>query len=158
MPVIELETWIHADLYTCFDLSRSIDLHTLSTVKTKEIAIAGRTSGLIGPDETVTWEATHFFIRQKLTSKITAFESPFHFRDEQVKGPFQLFEHDHLFSEAGSRTLMKDILHFKSPAGILGSLVDRVVLTGYLKRFLTERNRMIKHFAETGADAALLSK
>lgn len=69
MPVIELETFIHADIGTCFDLSRSIDLHTLSTAKTKEKAIAGKISGLIGMNETVTWQATHFFVRQTFTSK-----------------------------------------------------------------------------------------
>ncbi|MCH5715512.1 SRPBCC family protein [Niabella hibiscisoli] len=126
MPVIELETLIHADINTCFDLSRSIDLHTLSTAKTKEKAIAGRTSGLIGMNETVTWQATHFFIRQKLTSKITAYHRPFHFRDEQQQGPFRLFAHDHIFTEVDRGTLMKDILRFQSPAGLLGSVVNRL--------------------------------
>ncbi|HTG56612.1 MAG TPA: SRPBCC family protein [Niabella sp.] len=156
MPVIELETFIRADINTCFDLSRNIDLHTLSTAKTKEKAIAGRTSGLIEMNETVTWQATHFMVRQKFTSKITAFHRPFHFRDEQQKGPFRLFAHDHYFSETDTGTLMKDSLHFQSPAGLLGELVDRLILTRYLKRFLIERNDMIRHFAETGKGSALL--
>lgn len=80
MPVIELETFINADIETCFDLSRSIDLHSLSTAQTKEKAIKGRTSGLIGAGETVTWQATHFGVHQQLTSKITAYARPFHFR------------------------------------------------------------------------------
>lgn len=156
MPVIELTTFIHADIHTCFDYSRSIDLHTLSTAKTKEKAIAGKTSGLIGMNETVTWQATHFFIRQKFTSKITAYNRPFHFRDEQQKGPFRLFAHDHFFIDTGTGTVMKDVLHFQSPAGLLGKLVDRLILTRYLKRFLTARNDMILHFAETGKGAGLL--
>ncbi|MFC6102807.1 SRPBCC family protein [Olivibacter domesticus] len=48
MPVIELTTLIDADINICFDLARSIDLHTISTKKTKEQAIAGVTTGLIG--------------------------------------------------------------------------------------------------------------
>jgi ligand-binding SRPBCC domain-containing protein len=156
MPVIELETFIHADIKTCFDLSRSIDLHTLSTAKTKEKAIAGRKSGLIGMNETVTWQATHFFVRQKFMSRITAYNRPFHFRDEQQKGPFRSFAHDHLFTEADAGTLMKDILCFQSPAGVLGKLVDRFIMTRYLKQFLIDRNEMIRHFAETGKGAALL--
>lgn len=156
MPVIELETFIHADINTCFDLLRSIDLHTLSTQKTREKAIAGRTSGLIGMNEKVTWQATHFFVRQKFTSKITVYNRPFHFRDEQQKGPFRSFAHDHLFTEADTGTLMKDILCFQSPAGLLGNFVDRLILTRYLKHFLIERNNMIRHFAETGKGTALL--
>ena len=47
MPIIELETRIYSDIETCFDLARSIDLHTISTAASNEKAIAGRTSGLI---------------------------------------------------------------------------------------------------------------
>ena len=41
MPTIQLETIINADIKICFDLSRSIDLHQISTAKTNEKAIAG---------------------------------------------------------------------------------------------------------------------
>ncbi|ANH83297.1 cell division protein [Niabella ginsenosidivorans] len=158
MPVIELEIVIKADIFTCFDLSRSIDLHTLSTAGTKEKAVAGRTEGLIGAGETVTWQATHFGVRQKLTSAITAYERPFHFRDEQVKGAFKFIKHDHFFSTVAEGTLMKDVFRFQSPFGILGKLVDASVMRRYLTRFLMERNRILKEFAEAGAGTALLSK
>ena len=47
MPKIELKTEINSTLEICFDLSRSIDLHKISTAKTNEEAIEGTTSGLI---------------------------------------------------------------------------------------------------------------
>jgi hypothetical protein len=84
MPFIELTTFIHAPIDRCFDLARSIDLHKLSTQGTEEEAIAGVTSGLIGKGEQVTWKAKHFGITQKLTSRITVFEYPYHFRDEML--------------------------------------------------------------------------
>lgn len=71
MPIIELQTEIKTDISIVFDLSRSIDLHKISTEHTNEEAIAGKTSGLIGMDESVTWRAKHFGIYQNLTSKIT---------------------------------------------------------------------------------------
>lgn len=79
MPKIEIITEINSTIDICFDLSRSIDLHKISTAKTNEEAIAGRTTGLINLNETVTWQATHFGVRQKLTSQITAFNRPFFF-------------------------------------------------------------------------------
>ena len=54
MPTIYLTIEINAPIERCFDLSRSIDLHTLSTSHTNEKAIAGVTSGLIGLNEEVT--------------------------------------------------------------------------------------------------------
>ena len=89
MPFIDIETTIKAPIERCFDLARSIDLHQISTSHTNETAIAGTTSGLIGLNETVTWEATHFGVRQQLTSRITEFEYPNLFTDEMVKGVFK---------------------------------------------------------------------
>ncbi|MFN5983235.1 MAG: SRPBCC family protein [Fluviicola sp.] len=144
MPTIRIETIITGEIQTCFDLSRSIELHVESTKQTKERAIAGKTSGLLELGETVTWEATHFGIRQQLTSKITAFESPTYFRDEQVKGIFKKFEHDHHFYQKGVQVIMTDVLYFESPLGLLGKLFNKLILTNYLKRFLMERNKLIK--------------
>ena len=54
MPKIKLETEINAPQKIVFDLSRSIDLHKISTKETNEEAIAGVTSGLIGENQSVT--------------------------------------------------------------------------------------------------------
>ena len=86
MPVIKLSTIIKADIQIVFDLSRSIDLHKISTDKTNEEAIAGVTNGLIGLDETVTWRAKHLGVTQTLQSKITSFKPPYYFVDEMLKG------------------------------------------------------------------------
>jgi hypothetical protein len=76
MPKIELLTEINAPIEKCFDLARSIELHIESTKQTGERAIAGKTSGLIGLNETVTWRAKHFGTWQNLTSKITEYNYP----------------------------------------------------------------------------------
>jgi ligand-binding SRPBCC domain-containing protein len=149
MPAIELEIQIKSDIEICFDLSRSIDLHQISTAKTKERAIDGRTSGLINFGEFVTWQATHFGITQKLTSKITAFREPFYFRDEQLKGAFKYIVHDHCFEVRESDVIMKDIFNFQSPLGFIGKLFDKFLLITYLRQLLVERNNIIKEYAET---------
>ena len=77
MAIIKIKTIINAPRDRVFDLSRSIDAHMKSTSKTHERAIGGRTSGLIGVGEEVTWEAVHFAIKQNLTVKITEFDKPF---------------------------------------------------------------------------------
>ncbi len=149
MPKILLETNINSNIEICFDLARSIDLHKISTAKTREEAIDGKVSGLISLGEFVTWRATHFSISQKLTSKITEYDRPNHFQDTQVKGAFKYFLHDHNFKLFDGKVIMEDSFDFKSPFGFMGSLFDKFILTNYLKRFLQERNNLIKHYAET---------
>jgi ligand-binding SRPBCC domain-containing protein len=149
MPVISLETIIESDIRLCFDLARSIDLHTISTGHTSERAVAGRTSGLIEKDEFVTWEARHLGFVQRLSSRITGFERPFHFRDEQLSGPFAYIIHDHLFQQQDKTVVMKDVFSFGSPLGFIGKLGNYVFLTRYMEKLLIERNRVIKEYAET---------
>jgi ligand-binding SRPBCC domain-containing protein len=149
MPLIHLETKINSHIQVCFDLSRSIDLHKISMSNSRENAVAGTTTGLIGLNEFVTWEAIHFGIKQQLTSQITAFDYPNHFRDEQQKGPFKSIVHDHYFEQQGELVIMKDDFNFNSPFGLLGKIAN-IILRPYLTRLLTERNRVIKNCAESG--------
>lgn len=109
MPRIELQTKINANIDIVFDLSRSIDLHKISTQSTNEEAIAGKTSGLMGMNESVTWRAIHFGVYQNLTSKITQYERSKSFTDEMIKGAFAEFTHQHHFEELDLGTLMIDI-------------------------------------------------
>jgi ligand-binding SRPBCC domain-containing protein len=150
MPKIILETKISASLEICFDLSRSIDLHQISTHHTNEKAIDGKTSGLIGLGEYVTWQAKHFGITQKLTSEITAYNRPYHFRDEQKKGVFKSFVHDHYFEQKDNYVLMRDVFDFESPLGFAGKIFNFLVLKRYMTNLLIGRNSIIKQFAESG--------
>ncbi|WP_426669085.1 SRPBCC family protein [Mucilaginibacter sp. McL0603] len=149
MPKIELLTEISAPIEKVFDLARSIDLHMESTKQTGEQAIAGKTSGLIEPGETVTWRAKHFGIWQTLTSKITEFDRPNFFADEMVQGAFKSFRHEHHFIRADDHTVMKDIFVFESPFGVVGRVFNWLVLTNYMTKLLKERNRVIKKVAES---------
>ncbi len=149
MPIIKIETAIDAPIERVFDLARCIDLHAESLSKTKEKAIAGVTKGLINKDETVTWEAVHFAIKQKLTSKITVFEPPRHFRDSMLKGAFKRFDHDHFFETKGSQTIMKDVFDYDSPLGFLGNIADALFLESYMRNLLEARNTLIKSVAES---------
>lgn len=139
MAAVRVVTTIAAPVEVCFDLARDIDFHTRSMAATGERAVAGRTSGLIELGESVTWEARHLGVRQRLTAEITAFDRPTHFRDVMTSGAFRAFAHDHFFEARDDRTVMTDAIEFRSPFGPLGWLVDRLYLTGYLRRLLAER-------------------
>jgi len=149
VPKIELVFHVAAPRERCFDLSRSIDLHLRSTASTGERAVAGVTSGLIGPGEEVTWRARHLAATQSLTSRIVAYDRPRHFRDAQVRGAFRRFDHDHFFEVDGAGTRVREVFDFEAPGGLFGRLAERLFLTGYLRRFLMERSAVIKRVAES---------
>ena len=149
MPRIEIQTTIKAEIQIVFDLSRSIDLHKISTEHTNETAIAGRTSGLIGLGESVTWRAKHFGIYQKLTSKITEYNNSIYFTDDMVKGAFKEFKHQHHFEFHNGQTIMTDCFDYISPLGAIGKIADKLFLKKYMIELLQKRNKTIKDFAES---------
>jgi ligand-binding SRPBCC domain-containing protein len=156
MPLIRLETYINAPVERCFDLSLSVDLHRQSVAHTHERPVAGVTSGVMKPGDSVTWEAVHFGIKQHLTSKITAYERPYRFTDEMVKGIFQEITHRHEFVPQPPGTLVTDLFAFRAPLGMLGKLAETLFLTRYMKGLLLMRNRYLKQVAEAGTDADFL--
>jgi ligand-binding SRPBCC domain-containing protein len=150
VPIIELITHVAAPIERSFDLSRSIDLHQHSLGSSGERAVAGVTTGLIGLGESVTWEATHFGVRQRLTSRIAAFERPRHFRDSMVAGAFRRIDHDHWFvSDGAGGTVMRDVFDFEAPLGLFGRIAEATFLTRYMRRLLAERNAVVKRVAES---------
>jgi len=157
MPTITLITIIDAPIERVFDLSRSIDLHKISTSQSNEEAIAGRMSGLIELNETVTWRSTHFAITQTLQSKITEFNRPHYFVDEMLQGVFSSIHHLHLFGVESGMTQMRDEFRYEAPLGLIGRLADCLFLQSYLTRLLKKRNAAIKAFAESNEYKALLS-
>ncbi len=144
MTTIQLCTIIQAPLESVFDAARNIDLHMNSAKKTKEKAIAGRTSGLIDLYETVTWKGKHFGLYLTHQSKITSLRYPTYFIDEMVQGHFKSFKHQHIFKETISGTEMIDFLEYRTPYGFFGRFFDKLFLKRHLTKFLSTRNQFIK--------------
>ena len=149
MQLIQLSTTIAAPTERCFLLSLSLDLHKASSGKTREEIVDGVRSGIIGPQQTVTWRARHFGLWLTHAATISAYDRPTHFRDEMTRGMFKTFVHDHHFKTLpDGTTLMRDDVRFAAPLGLLGRLAESLVLRLYLTRFLRERNRVIQTTAE----------
>ena len=148
MPTIIYEIFIDAPQELCFDLSRDVAIHTQTTGKTKEKAVDGKVSGLLDKGDSVTWEATHFGIRQRLTAKIIEMDQPHTFKDVMVSGAFHSFTHTHQFIKQNNGTLVRDEFVYRSPLGILGRLADLLFLKRYMTNFITQRSQELKRIAE----------
>ncbi|MBW7476928.1 SRPBCC family protein [Paenibacillus oenotherae] len=149
MIIIRSEIEIEAPIEICFDYARDIDIHTRTVWKhTRERAVAGRTSGMIEAGEEVTFEATHLLVRQRLTSRVTAYKRPLYFVDEMVSGAFKRLKHSREFTARQDVTIMRDELAFEAPFGMIGRLVERLVLKRYMARFIHDRNRQLKLLIE----------
>lgn len=154
---IEIARVVAAPAERLFDLARSVDAHVASTPGTEERPVGGKTRGLLGLGDEVTWEARHFGVKQRLTSRITMFERPRHFRDSMVRGAFRRFDHDHFFEplEDGT-TRCRDVFDFEAPLGPLGRVAEVLVLERYMRRFLEQRMEILEKLAVSDAWRALV--
>ncbi|WP_237163121.1 SRPBCC family protein [Paenibacillus sp. BIHB 4019] len=130
-------------------MARDIGVHTKTVWKhTNEKAIMEAASEPIGLGQTVTFEATHFLVRQRLTSKMTEYQEPVLFVDDMQKGAFKSLRHVHEFKQLADKTIMTDTLYFEAPFGMLGKAVERLILKKYMRKFLEHRNQQLKIWIE----------
>jgi hypothetical protein len=87
--VIAVVSRINAALATVFDLELDVDVHAESWAESQETATTttGRRQLALGDE--VTFRARDFGLRWRMTSRISAYERPYHFVDEQTRGPFR---------------------------------------------------------------------
>ena len=106
---------------------------------------------MLGLGDEVTWHARHFGLLWTMTIKIVEWDRPSRFVDEQERGPFAMFRHEHLFEPHGDGTRMTDRVAFRAPFGPIGGFVERVVLGRYMHGVIQTRNRYLESQPADGA-------
>jgi ligand-binding SRPBCC domain-containing protein len=140
MPEIIVETKINAPVEVCFGLVRD------QRIQAEPWPIV---TGEFGLGQTVTFEGARFGLRRHLTVEVVEFETPRLLVDKMIEGNFRSFKHIHEFIDDDFGTLMRDTLTWTLPFGILGSLVDKLVLEHYLGSLVSTRNAKLKQIAES---------
>jgi ligand-binding SRPBCC domain-containing protein len=74
-------------------------------------------------------------------SKITAWEPPARFVDEQVRGPYRVWVHEHLFEERDGGTLVRDRVRYAAPFDFL---TDRFLVRPDVERIFRYRTECLK--------------
>ena len=74
--------------------------------------------------------------------RIAAWEPPFRFVDEQIRGPYRLWRHEHTFHATEGGTLCRDRVEYSHWGG---SLAERLVVRPNLDRIFEFRRRAILH-------------
>lgn len=77
----------------------------------------------------------------KWTSKITAWEPPFRFVDKQLRGPYRLWIHEHLFEEHDGHTRASDRVHYALWGG---RVVQRLLVHRDLERIFAHRHKQLR--------------
>ena len=74
---------------------------------------------------------------------ITEYQSPHLFVDQQIKGPYSLWHHKHLFKEIENGVEICDIIHYSVPLGFIGSIVNTLWIKKDLDSIFKYRYQVI---------------
>lgn len=82
-------------------------------------------------------------------TEITHVKELEYFVDEQRKGPYGLWHHQHHFREVEGGVEMRDIVHYRNPLGVLGRLANALYVKNRLEAiFEYRRERVEREFGK----------
>lgn len=77
-------------------------------------------------------------------TEISSVEKPHRFTDQQLKGPYRIWEHTHTFTQTDTGVLMKDEVRYQLPFGPLGSLAHALLVRKKLQALFRFRKAAIE--------------
>ena len=90
-----------------------------------------------------------FGIKTTWVTEITHIKENNFFVDEQRVGPYKMWHHQHFIEQIDNGTLMTDIVSYQLSFGILGSLVNKLIVEKKLNEIFNYRTKAIsKRFAK----------
>jgi len=66
------------------------------------------------------------------------------FVDTQIKGPYRIWHHTHTFEEVDGGTLMRDVVRYQLPLGLLGRIAHFLFVRRSLKRIFEFRRDTVQ--------------
>jgi ligand-binding SRPBCC domain-containing protein len=159
LPQIERSVEIDAPLERVFAFVIDIRNHRRVVPPETQEHLLDAGDGPMRVGVVVRLRARYGGVRWTLASQISAFDPPgpdhpesAYFRDEQVRGPFAVWQHDHWFASTTTGTRLTDRFTYAAPLGPLGRVAERFWLNGRMRHLLEYMQKAQKRLLEAEND------
>ena len=96
------------------------------------------------PGMIISYNVTPLFgIKTRWVTEITHVVDKSYFVDEQRVGPYAMWHHEHIIEPIEGGVLMKDIVSYQPPFGILGNIADKLIIKAKLNEIFDYRTKVI---------------
>ena len=136
--------FVKTDLATCWDFFSSPN--NLNKITPKEMGFDVLTEGVENMYEGLMIE---YKVRPLLNiplrwiTEITHVKYQQYFVDEQRKGPYKIWHHEHHFKQVEGGVEMTDIVSYELPFGLLGKLLHPIIVKPKLKQIFDYRTKKV---------------
>ncbi|MCO5264903.1 MAG: SRPBCC family protein [Lentimicrobium sp.] len=145
MPVFEIKQIVETDLATCWDFfsdPRNLAMITppdMNFVIKYPHTIPRMYRGMI-----IRYTVSPMFkIPLEWVTEITQVENESYFVDNQIKGPFKLWHHQHIFKQTETGVEMTDIVNYELPFGLIGELTAKSLVEKRIENIFRFRRTVI---------------
>ena len=76
-------------------------------------------------------------------TEITRIKEYSYFVDEQRLGPYKIWHHEHFIKEVSNGVEMQDIVSYAPPLGILGAVMNKLLIRSKLEEIFSYREKKI---------------
>ena len=80
----------------------------------------------------------------KWKTEITDWSPPYRFVDTQLKGPYRVWIHEHIFGSQGNNTIVKDIVSYLPPGWVFEPFIHKLAVKRKLEHIFDYRMEKIK--------------
>ncbi len=87
-----------------------------------------------------------FGLRMTWRTEITVWQPPDRFIDRQIKRPYRVWEHTHLFEEKEGGTQMEDVIRYAVPGFVLSPLIHFLFVRPQLDKIFAFREKSILEY------------
>lgn len=148
---IEQEQMVHIDLAKAWDFFSSAE--NLEVITPPELGFKIFTnihSKEIYEGMIIEYKVSPLFrIPLYWKTEIAKVDKPHSFMDRQLKGPYQLWEHTHIFIEKQNGILVKDSVKYGLPFGLFGQLIHSLVVRKKLRHIFNYRKQILNQLFNT---------
>jgi len=107
--------------------------------------ITSKSADKMYPGMLITYIVTPLLgIRMRWCTEITHVKDIAYFIDQQRFGPYNMWHHQHHFEEVDGGVMMRDIVNYGVPLGILGQIANTIMVKSQLKEIFDYRIQAVE--------------
>jgi len=130
-------------VWKLFSNPESLKLITPDNMGFKVLSI--QTTETVYPGQIIEYRVSPLFgIPLYWKTEIIEVKEKEYFIDEQRKGPYRLWRHEHYFRAVEGGVEMRDIVHYENPYGIIGKWANTLLVRKKLRRIFEYRYRKVE--------------